>query len=282
MASLVFRAKPAMHCYQGMEMILNMAKKNQTKKPREQTIEFYADITDEKVELTYDLLNDSISLKGATINNAKIETSYEKNSGRTKLTNSTPIKSSELSFSCDRAIFENYDVVIAIDTNTKFIRNKLISVTSSYFINKPIHECNKTNKYPFIPFAAHLFVDIQDSISPEKLGWYVIISSYIQDKFPTNYRIGIIVDCDLGAHDLINDFQTPYFESLKLPQNIQFIYASSDKRTDSIANQMINYSDKLASSIINSEKLIGILDSDKLMNSLKYCEGHCPVLGRPA
>lgn len=282
MAGLAFGAKLAIFFCQAIGVALDMGKKNQTKKPREEIIEFYADIFDENIELTYNFINDSISLKGATISNAKIETSYKKSSGRTKLTNSTPIKSSELSFSCDKAIFENYDVILAVDTNTKFIRDKLISVTSSYFINKPIHECKKTNKYPFIPFAAHLFVDIQDSISPEKLGWYVIISSYIQDKFPINYRIGIIVDCDLGANDLINDFQTPYFESLELPKNIQFIYASSDKRTDSIANQMISYSDKLASSIINSDELVSILGFGKLMNNMNYCEGHCPVYSQQA
>lgn len=254
-----------------------MKKPNLDKKPRDEIIEFYIDDIESELEFEYDFIKDSIKIKNAIVSNTKIQTSYKKNSGKTKLTNSTPMQSSELQFNCDKAIFENYDVIIAIDTNTKLIHNELLSVTSSYFINRPMSECNKIGEYPFIAFAAHLFIGIQDDINPEKLGWHTIISKYIESRFPSNYRIGIIVDCDLGVHDSINISQTCYFEDFKLPKNMQFIYASSDKKSDSIANQMISYSDKLASQILNSKELDRILTSNNTMNDLKYCKKHTPI-----
>lgn len=254
-----------------------MTKKGRNKKPREEVIEFYANIENIPVALEYDFLDDSIKMKNVIIDSAKLETSYKKDSGKNKRINSTPIKSSNLSFKCDKAIFENYDVILAIDTNTKIIKNKLISVTSSYFINRPMAECNIKRRYPFDIFAAHLFVNIKSNLVPEKLGWYTIITNYVQKSFPLNYKIGIVVDCDLGVHDLINYSKAPYFEDVRLPENIQLIYASSDTRNDSIANQLISYSDKHANDIINSDDLSSIIESNFLMKSSDYCEAHCSL-----
>ncbi len=249
-----------------------MAKKTAAKKPRDEFIEFYIDNFEGELELKYDFADDSLEIENQIVDNAKVETSYKKTSGKVKRTNSTPLKNTELPFNCDKAIFKNFDVLLAIDTNTKLISNNLVSVTSSFFVNKPINECNKTGKYPFTPFASHLFINIDNSVNAEKLGWHIVISNYIQDHFPKNYRIGIIVDCDLGAHDSINSYKNPYFKQFYLPENIQLIYASSDTKNDSIANQMINFSDKLATDIMQSDDLNRLLEADYLMDNIEYCE----------
>lgn len=259
-----------------------MAKKTTDKKPRNEFIEFYVDDFEGKLEFTYNFVEDSLEIKDQIIDNAKVETSYDKTSydktsGKVKRTNSTPLKNTELPFDCDRAIFKNFDVLIAIDTNTKLINDNLVSVTSSYFVNKLISECNKTGQYPFVPFASHLFININESINAEKLGWHTIISNYVQNKFPRNYRIGVVVDCDLGAHDSINSHKNPYFEQFNLPENIQLIYASSDTKNDSIANQMINFSDKLANNIMKSDELDSLLEADYLIDNIEHCEKHFPI-----
>lgn len=266
-----------------MKKVLNMAKKTTDKKPRNEFIEFYVDDFEGKLELKYNFDEDSLEIENQIIDSAKVETSYKKTSGKLKRTNSTPLKSTKLPFNCDKAIFKNFDVLLAIDTNTKLISNNLVSVTSSYFVNKPISECNKTGKYPFIPFASHLFININNSINAEKLGWHTIISNYVQNHFPKNYRIGIIVDCDLGAHDSINSYKDPYFEQFYLPENIQLIYASSDTKNDSIANQMINFSDKLANNIMQSDGFSRLLEADCLMDNIKHCEKNSPIISsRPS
>ena len=169
-----------------MGVFLDMGKKNQTKKPREEIIEFYADISDENVELTYDFINDSISLKNAKIDNARMETVYKKASGKEKRTNSTPINTNSLSFQHYKSLLENFDLLLAIDTNTKKLDDQHVSLTMSCYLEKPLSVANNR----VIRGAHYLFVNIDNNLSPEKLGWHTIISNHINMSIAQKFRIG--------------------------------------------------------------------------------------------
>lgn len=255
-----------------MKVVSNMAKKDQ-KKPREEVIEFYADTIYENIELTYDHINDSISLKNATTSNARIETVYKKASGKEKRTNSTPINSTSLSFKHYKGLLENFDLLVAIDTNTKSLNNQNISLTMSCYLENPLPITNNR----IMQGAHYLFININDGLNPEKLGWHTIISNHINMDIAKKFRIGIIVDSDLASHNSINERKAPYFDNFYLPDNMQLVYASSDSTTDSIVNQMIRFSDKYANAVMLSDKFNELLISNNLKSDSTYCERYFPI-----
>ena len=252
-----------------------MSKKSKTKKPREEILEFYTDSSNRNIELQYNFSDKSIIVKNAKIYNAKMETTYKKASGKEKRTNSTPLDPQKLTFNSHSALHNNYDLLIAVDTNTVNIDGQRLSITMSYFLEKPLKYYDK--QIPFFPGACYLFVDIEDDINPEKLGWHTIISNNINQNIAKNFKIGLIVDCDLGLHDSINNRDRPYFEEFYLPSNIHLIYASSDSTTDSLQNKMISYCDKFASKIIKSEDLLNHLIDGKFKHKIPYCKKHCEI-----
>lgn len=252
-----------------------MSKRSKTKKPREEVIEFYTDSFNEDIELQYNPFDETLSVKNVDVYNAKMETTYIKISGKEKRTNSTPIDSKNLTFNCRNALHENYDLLIAVDTNTMNIDNQSVSITMSYFLEKPLRYYDK--QIPFLPGSCYLFIDILDNINPEKLGWHTIISNNINQNIASNFKVGLIVDCDLGLHDSINNRKTPYFENFYLPSNIQLIYASSDSTTDSLQNQMLSHYDKFASKVIKSKDLLEHLANDKSESKIYYCKKHSEI-----
>lgn len=246
--------------------------KKQKKKPRNEVIEFIIKPKSKTVKFEYNFHSESIVIKDNSFFNAKMETSYIKNSSKEKRTNSTPLKSSDLSFNVNKALRRNFDLLIAVDTNTRLINEQIVSVAMSYYIEKPLNLYN--DKIPFYPGASYIFLNPNNDISSEKLGWHTIISNNINLNVLDHYSIGLIVDCDLGLHDAINSRRIPYFEDNYLPNNMQLIYASSDSTSDSLQNLMISSCDKFANKIMHSDELNEIIASKKALKESEYCEGY--------
>lgn len=252
-----------------------MSKSSKTKKPRQEVVEFYTNSFNGNIELQYNFLDETLAIKNADVYNAKMETTYIKDSGKEKRTNSTPINPHKLTFNSHDALHNNYDLLVAIDTNTINIDGQRVSVTMSYFLEKPLKYYDK--QIPFLPGACYLFVDVEENINAEKLGWHTIISNNINLNIARNFKIGLIVDCDLGLHSSINNRDHPYFEDSYLPSNMNLIYASSDSTTDSLQNKMISFCDKFANKVIKSKDLLNHLVNGKFKYNLPYCNKYCEI-----
>ncbi len=131
--------------------------------------------------------------------------------------------------------------LFAIDTNSIVSKNRSLSCG----IACEIHEG-----------ALHLvkcFPDYTKVENPEKINWVRFIKD-IQQKpaYSPSHYFGIIVDSDLGSLSAINKREAPILDDFFLPENIQLIYASSDKKNDTFLNEAISYCDKIAKQVLDS------------------------------
>ena len=67
--------------------------------------------------------------------------------------------------------------------------------------------------------------------------------------YTTQTRYGIITDYDLLHHHSYNHKTKELTPNFLLPNNVELIYASADKKNDSIKNRMIHLADKLSKEI---------------------------------
>lgn len=70
--------------------------------------------------------------------------------------------------------------------------------------------------------------------------------------YSPDHYFGIIVDSDFGSLSAINNRTIPILDDFYLPENIQLIYASSDKKNDTFLNEAISFCDKIAKQVLDS------------------------------
>lgn len=238
-----------------------MGKKSRQERPRKDYI--YATTKGEVSHLTvhYDPVQDRVTIADADPDTARLETSYERpSSGKEKVVSSIAAPSSGASFSTFTTLKDSFDYLIAIDTNTKKIGDHQLSVCASYLIEQPLK--SYVREVPFVGGPCYAMLDVNEAVNPERLGWHLIIKNHF--RAPSDVRIGVIVDCELGEHQGMNSGAVPYYEGYFLPDNISLIYAS-DASNDSLVNQMIRYCDKLAARAIS--EISGKIDDLKKARS---------------
>jgi hypothetical protein len=144
-------------------------------------------------------------------------------------------------------VLKNFEYLSAIDTNTRTINGRLISV-SIICLGRWINEGEQT-KFSFYP---HLYMDIFDYIEkPERHAWCEFIKLIVKgENYEGDDNFGIIVDSELGDIPDINNRTIPLYEEFYLPEKMSLIYASSDK-SDTVQNYIIKKCDQLSTERIN-------------------------------
>ncbi len=207
------------------------------------------------------------SQNGITLNNLvggtlKQQISYERESGKEKVVLSSQSTGQFAQFETNTQIKENYDFLFAIDTNTEIIDETRVSITASYHVPKNLR--NYTDFIEFIPFAGLEIDEVSKAINPEIVGWFLTIKQILQSPtYNKSIRIGVIVDSELSKLSDFNQRRLPYYKESFLPDNIWFIYASSDTGKEYTSNIMISYCDKMAEKIIKYFKENSIKPYDK-------------------
>ena len=217
------------------------------KKPRKEYI--YATTSNEvdSITLSVDPKTGEVTFE-TEVKDTYSETSYDRPKGP-KILSRTPQDSNNLKFDHHVAIKENYDIVFAVDTNTKMIKGHNISVSGIIQAQKifAVDETGSTTEswQYFTPFCMD-FMDV--CTKPENLGWMKLIE-YIQseEKYSSYEKIGIIVDSDLENLKSYNSRSTQLFDSFFLPHRLRLIYGTSDAGKDLFANQMLKYADIVSS-----------------------------------
>ncbi|AQZ96172.1 hypothetical protein ACFSB1_08585 [Halopseudomonas phragmitis] len=200
-----------------------------------------------EITLTYDPATDAISF-AQPVENTYHQVSYERSKGP-KVLNRVPLQSRALKLSSNDAL-EGFDLLVAIDTNTKVINGLEISVTGivlAVLVSDP--DCGSRALSYRTPFC----LEFSGLAEPrEKIGWVMAIKELASHgHLPAKGRIGIVVDAYLGEIPEINARKRTIVGSLALPQNFTLLYASSDVGGEYGVNTLIKHADQASTQVLN-------------------------------
>jgi hypothetical protein len=184
---------------------------------------------------------------GADMINVYSEVTYERPKGP-KVLSRVPQSGREISFSGGDALKRNYEFVVAVDTNTALIQGKRVSVVGVVTARHMIVPGSKglAAYWKFdVPFCIEF---IEAKAPPENLGWVATLEQlYAKGFITTSTKVGMIVDSDLGNIPAYNNRKKDVVPGALLPENVQFIYASSDSGKENIVNKVLAIADSVSS-----------------------------------
>jgi len=187
--------------------------------------------------------------KDIPVEPAKID--YEIGYSRTKkkkVINKIELDSTWVAVNPDE-VLQKFDLVYAIDTNTKEANGKTTSVTAIVLcILDRDADGNITVQYG--PLRILEFWNIKDH--PENVAWMKVIQFIIQDQtYNPDSKIGIVVDSDLGNLPAYNARTFPIYSDFYLPENFELIYASADVgKREFFVNHLIALCEDMAKSLL--------------------------------
>jgi hypothetical protein len=143
----------------------------------------------------------------------------------------------------------DYDQLLAIDTNTKDVFGRMLSVTAVVIARlQPSAPSVIIWEYE-IPF----FIGFTWPLGPpERLGWVFALKELLScNRISLNSRYGMVVDSDLDLLDEFNSRRIPLIGSDYLLGCIELLYGSADTgSSELIPNKLIKVADKLSARIL--------------------------------
>lgn len=219
-----------------------MSKKNKEKRTRVVEFNGFTDSNADFLSVTYDSETDSFVLNGINNSTAKVTTSYISKTGKKKITNSVPCHSGITSINSTKDLLI-YKEIFGIDTNSTELQGMKLSIACVYKMERKLEE------YPMNFFCSFCIVNPKNEINPESIAWHIFL-----DRFAKGFNqdpIALITDSERNRHEVINKRQKSYYKNYILPKNVWFIYGSSDKKNDGLANAMVYLCDIASRKIIN-------------------------------
>lgn len=225
-----------------------------TKKPdRKKRIEHIHATTSEEVDhvtLTFDQRTGEIRFAEA-MTNVYSQISYERPKGP-KVLSRIPQTTAGITFDPSSALFKNHDFLCAVDTNTRVLAGKEISVSAVVtFVRAPPPPGAIEHWKLDVPFCWE-FVGLKTE-KRENFGWLVVLEK-LNDLgiIKSTTSVGMIVDSDLGNLPDYNCRRKPVFENSFLPSNVTLIYASADSGKENLVNRVIAVADFVATQVIDA------------------------------
>ncbi len=227
------------------------------KKERSNWISFSA-VADESGQIKLDWSGPHFLANGRPVQDATIFSSYARDGKGEKVLSNIDVGDGAISvvdtlarWSPARVVFDHFDTLLAVDTNTKFVNGLWVSTTIA-LITLPGWNADPQKGKAMVHLHSR-FVELNSlkPQDPEGLGWYRVFSSglsVLRAPYAQN-RLGLVVDSKLGEHSEINARSRPYFNDFRLPDGVSLIYAS-DAANDSIMNALIRQCDKLGSDLL--------------------------------
>ncbi len=188
--------------------------------------------------------NDGVPVKPAKVD---YEVGYKREKKK-KVINKIELDSTRFAVNPDETL-QKFDLVYAIDTNTRTASSKLLSVTG-VVLCKIDHVADGVLDVWYKPFHALEFWNIKDH--PENVAWMKVIQFITQDPaYNPNNKIGLIVDSDLGNLPAYNARSMPIYPNFYLPENFELIYASAEVgKGEFFLNHLISMSEDMAKSLL--------------------------------
>ena len=204
----------------------------------------------------FEPLMDGVPVKDG-LKSVSTSVSYKRNKNA-KIITKIP-QATEQSQMSPYSFLEHFDVVFAVDTNTRQIGSDIHSVAAMSIL-EVLEIAKKPNgaicrvKLNMNMFGA-LIRGKNVPGNPENWFWRVAIEDGIKklySKYSENLRIGLVVDSDLNNIEKFNSRALPIHEDYFLPKNISLIYASVDTGSDYVLNKLIIICDREASLQLDS------------------------------
>ena len=154
--------------------------------------------------------------------------------------------------------FNQYDIVIAIDTNTTTIAGKLFHVG---FAIQPQYCKEHDHLLGVATLKEPMFLMIGERSKPEnrhirQLIEFLKITGFTKPNVTfEQLKFGIITDTDLGSIPDINKRITPLIDDYFIPSNVELIYAS-DAAADTLLNDLIKWCHKGANTVIDEYRKV--------------------------
>jgi hypothetical protein len=214
-------------------------------KAREETLTGIINVKDGKIVVKYSSADDAIEIEG--LQKPYIERTYDRVKGPKSLVK-IPVSNGKLFNRPERSLDDSYDVICAIDTNTRLVRQKRISVTGIVICEKcwigDPHGLTRGWLY-HTPFCIEI-IELSEA-KAENAGWSFALSHLESlDYIRRDERVGIVVDSDLGNLTAYNERRERYDSFNLLPLNWRFIYGSSDIGAETLVNLSIKTADNAA------------------------------------
>ncbi len=223
------------------------------KKPREQIV--MVGSPEPLSGLYYD--KDKMEFKGLTHDGRLIKTNvtlsqthYIAQSGKEKVITRVQDKVVPTQADLFRHLSSSFDLIIAIDTNTKDIGSEKISVSGI------VHCIVTPNSAPgryhaeFPWHGAMLFRNCPTELHPEKFGWITEIKRINSNPQNRGRRFALITDHDLENHIPYNNKQKPIYGDFYLPDNFRLMYGRGDGSDESLLNYLVKQCDKKSTEMI--------------------------------
>lgn len=189
---------------------------------------------------------------GNEMTNVYTEVNYDR-SKKPKVVSRIPQNDARLTFDAHAALKKNFDFICAVDTNTKAINGKKVSVVGIVTV-KPVSLPGPKGIQTFWQFDVPCCIEYIELKPPvENFGWMSALDLLFRRGYTNKTKkIGMIVDSDLGRINDFNQRNTPVYGPVLLPENVQLIYASADTGMDLLVNKSLSVADSVASQVITA------------------------------
>lgn len=143
-----------------------------------------------------------------------------------------------------RCLSSFYDLIIAVDTNTKDVGSERLSVTG--IVHCVVQSTPDPNSY-YAQFPWHgvsVFRNCPEELSPEKFGWITVIQEVNREPRNKLKRFAIVTDHDLDNHTSYNSRKIPIFRGFNLPENFVLMYGRGDGPKQNLLNHVVKMCDE--------------------------------------
>jgi hypothetical protein len=254
-----------------------MNKRNNRRKKRKEVITATTVDNTTSITISFDPQTNSLVMHEADPETVKSNISYDRASGKEKFLNISPSRKTSASFDPTTNLINNFDHLCAIDTNTKIINSRKISITAVYHVPGLLKQ--HVNKIPYEFLCSYLIDDAIEQINPEIIGWHLFLKYKIKSSYFQNGRkLALVVDCHLDNHDKINSRNFPYYKEHLLPQYATLVYASSDSGKEYLSNKMLALCNKVSNQLLEHFEY-NVKDVPKLSLGDQFFSGFCEIRG---
>jgi hypothetical protein len=148
--------------------------------------------------------------------------------------------------------FLEYGRILAVDTNTKVIDGKSISVGT---VSNGFVEINGSGEVK-LTFNPEFIIEFWNAKkNAEILVWEFVVKNLA--RYPDRPRVAVVVDSFQQNLLELNLGDIPLYGKYFLPPNIRLLYASSDVGAEYFGNQMIRECDRVSGLILDKIKFMG-------------------------
>lgn len=236
------------------------------KKPREQIV--MVGSPEPLRGVHYD--KDKMEFMGLTIDGCLIkpdvtfsQTHYIGQSGKEKVINRIQDKVIPNEGDLMKYLSSSFDLIIAVDTNTKVIAGETLSVTGVVYCVVQATPDSTVYNVDFPWHGAVLFRNCPNELPSEKFGWMTVMQEANREPRNTLKRFALVTDHDLDNHTSYNNKTVPIFRDFCLPNNFALMYGRDDGPNQNILNYVVRQCDRKSTDILKEIEKKGYYQLDE-------------------